>query len=127
VLPPEDEPLVWRFVVAEQTAISPDGSRRAASSAFRHKNGFSIWFAAGSDMAYLRQHFARAGVIELRVSDLIGAGFSVERCPADGGLIGDHADVIPPTEWTHSELLKASRALSSLGRLIIEPPPNAST
>jgi hypothetical protein len=103
------------------TAIGDDGKRRAASSAFRYKNkGFSIWFAAGSDLEYLRTKFPRAGVAELNLSDIVGAGFSYVRC-ADSEIQGDHANVYAPPEWSAKQELAACRLLASRANLIVMP------
>jgi hypothetical protein len=108
-------------VPLEMTKLEADGLRRVASNAFRYKaKGFSVWFAAGSDLRHLRQHFPSFGVAELSLSHILAAGFSYVRC-ADPEIQGDHANVYASSEWSAKQELAACRILATRANLIITP------
>lgn len=115
--------MAWRFLTLPMTTTKGGGRRRPASSAFKYgAKGFSIWFADGSDLEYLRGHFELAGVARINVADLVTAGFTIERCPDPGGIEGAHANVYPPPNWTHGEEVDVCRIIAHRAELFILPP-----
>jgi hypothetical protein len=121
---PQD--IVVRFIPFQWTTPAGSG-RRVSSGAFYSVSGtgrgFSVWFKAGTDIEglLLQPEFLGAGVVEISVPALEALGFTITRSPPPLNLQGDHANVVPPPDWTDSKYQKQAKRIVQIAMIVRMP------